>query len=122
MKEGREQLGRRTLAFSQSIIRFVRKQERNFLNQNIFHQLLKSATSIGANVEEANAAISQADFLNKLYIARKEARETLYWLRLLEELTPHQERGKLQELTEEARAIELILRRITFSLRKRRDV
>ena len=46
-------------------------------------QLLRSGTSIGANVEEAIAAQSRRDFIAKLAIARKEARETNYWLRLL---------------------------------------
>jgi four helix bundle protein len=46
-------------------------------------QLLKSATSIGANVEEALAGQSRADFLAKMSIASKEARETNYWLRLI---------------------------------------
>jgi four helix bundle protein len=48
-------------------------------------QLLRSGTSIGANVEEATAAISKRDFVAKMSIASKEARETRYWLRLLKE-------------------------------------
>ena len=47
-------------------------------------QLLRSGTSIGANIEEATAAISKKDFTAKMSIASKEARETRYWLRLLE--------------------------------------
>ena len=47
-------------------------------------QLLRSGTSIGANVEEAQGAISKADFSNKMSIAYKEAKETHYWLRLLQ--------------------------------------
>ena len=47
-------------------------------------QLLRSATSIGANIEEAIAAQSRKDFISKMSIASKEARETRYWLRLLE--------------------------------------
>lgn len=47
-------------------------------------QLLRSGTSIGANVEEANAAYSKKDFTAKMSIASKEARETQYWLRLIE--------------------------------------
>lgn len=47
-------------------------------------QLLRSATSIGANVEEANAGQSRKDFIAKMSIASKEARETKYWLRLLD--------------------------------------
>jgi four helix bundle protein len=46
-------------------------------------QLLRSGTSIGANVEEAQAAQSRADFISKMSIASKEARESCYWLRLL---------------------------------------
>ncbi len=51
----------------------------------IFKQLLKSWTSIGANIEEANAGQSKKDFLSKMSIASKEARETRYWLRLLDQ-------------------------------------
>lgn len=50
----------------------------------ISKQLLRSATSIGANVEEANAAQTKKDFISKMSIASKEARETKYWLRLLQ--------------------------------------
>jgi four helix bundle protein len=49
----------------------------------IANQLLRSGTSIGANVEEALAAQSRRDFLSKMSIASKEARETLFWLRVL---------------------------------------
>lgn len=48
-------------------------------------QLLRSGTSIGANVEEAQAGQSRADFISKYSIALKEARESAYWLRLLDE-------------------------------------
>ena len=48
-------------------------------------QFLRSSTSIGANVNEAQEAVSSADFINKLSIALKEARETVYWLNLLTE-------------------------------------
>ncbi|MGG9960362.1 four helix bundle protein [Ferruginibacter sp. SUN106] len=54
-------------------------------------QLLRSGTSIGANVEEAMAAQSRKDFISKMSIASKEARETRYWLRLLE-------KGKLVDI------------------------
>jgi four helix bundle protein len=51
----------------------------------ISRQLLRSSTSIGANIEEAGAASSRKDFISKMTIASKEARETRYWLRLLKE-------------------------------------
>ncbi len=50
----------------------------------ISKQLLRSATSVGANVEEAVGGISRKDFIHKLTIAQKEARETAYWLKLLQ--------------------------------------
>jgi four helix bundle protein len=50
----------------------------------ISKQVLRSGTSIGANVEEATAAQSRKDFISKMSIASKEARETRYWLRLLD--------------------------------------
>lgn len=54
--------------------------------QIIKHQLGKSATSIGANYEEAQAGSSKADFKNKVRISLKEARESNYWLRVLKAL------------------------------------
>ena len=61
---------------------------KNLIKQNeyvISKQLLKSGTSIGANVEEALAGQSKKDFIAKMSIASKESRETRYWLRLLKE-------------------------------------
>jgi four helix bundle protein len=53
----------------------------------ISKQLLRSGTSVGANVEEATAAESRRDFIHKMTLASKEARESMYWLRLLSEST-----------------------------------
>jgi four helix bundle protein len=71
-----------TFDFSLSIINlFIElKKENEFI---ISKQIMRSGTSIGANVEEAIAAQSKKDFINKLSIASKEARETKYWLKLL---------------------------------------
>ena len=52
---------------------------------DISRQILRSGTSIGANVNEASAAISKRDFTNKMSIASKEARESLFWLKLIEQ-------------------------------------
>jgi four helix bundle protein len=69
--------------FALRIIRLPRKlqQQREFAISN---QLLRAGTSIGAQVEEAQAGQSRRDFVAKMAIASKEARETRYWLRLLE--------------------------------------
>ena len=53
------------------------------VSQPLVRQLIRSGTSVGANVEEAQAAQSRADFIHKMEIALKELRETRYWLRLL---------------------------------------
>lgn len=70
--------------FALSIISLYKKlqAEKEYV---ISKQILRSATSIGANIEEAIAGQSKKDFLSKLSISLKEARETRYWLRLLQE-------------------------------------
>jgi len=63
------------------LCRFLETQDR--VSRTLANQLLRAGTSIGANIEEAQAGQSKADFTAKMAIARKEAREALYWLRLL---------------------------------------
>jgi four helix bundle protein len=72
----------RAYAFSLDIIRLYQqiKAQNEFV---LSKQVLRSGTSIGANIEEASAAQSRKDFIAKMSVASKEARETLYWLRLL---------------------------------------
>jgi four helix bundle protein len=85
--DGREKpfdLCQRTFRFAVYIVEFCRKlDERPGVSWALSKQLLRSGTSIGANVEEGQAAQSRADFVSKYFIARKEARETKYWLRLI---------------------------------------
>jgi four helix bundle protein len=66
-------------------------------------QYLRAATSIGANIEEAQSGESRADFIHKLGVAQKEARESLYWLRLLAEsqIVPKGQMSPLMQETEE---------------------
>ena len=75
-------------------------------------QLLKSGTSIGANIEEAQAAQSLKDFLSKMSIASKEARETLYWLKLLDSSNYLRGYPKTDKLFEEINSIINILTKI----------
>ncbi|MBO6584550.1 MAG: four helix bundle protein [Gracilimonas sp.] len=74
----------KSFEFSLSIIHLYRKlvQQKEYI---ISKQLLRSGTSIGANIEEALAGFSKKDFIFKMSISSKEARETRYWLRLLKE-------------------------------------
>jgi four helix bundle protein len=76
-------LEERTAKFSGDIIVFIRKVKRDLVTTPLLSQLVRSATSIGANYCEANGASSKKDFKNKIYICKKEAKETKYWLQLL---------------------------------------
>ena len=70
----------RTFTFGVRIIKFVDKLPRTLSATEIGKQLLRSGTSIAANMEEANGAESKSDFIHKVSIAYKEARETRMWL------------------------------------------
>ena len=75
-------------------------------------QILRSATSIGANVEESTAAQSRKDFLSKMSIASKEARETRYWLKLLDksQLVKQDYKSYLEEIDEIVRILTAIVK------------
>jgi four helix bundle protein len=72
----------RTFQFAVRVTKLVRQMPRTLDTVEIGRQLIRSGTSVGANVEEAHDAESQRDFVHKMSIARKEARESRYWLRL----------------------------------------
>ena len=73
----------RTFRFAQRILEVVDMLPRSSACDVIRYQLTRSGTSIGANVEEADGSLTKKDFVNKMVIARKEAKETRYWLRLI---------------------------------------
>jgi four helix bundle protein len=78
-------LERRTKQFAVRVIDFVSKLPRSMTGDVLTRQLLRSATSIGANYREANRGVSRADFSNKIGTVQKEAAETQYWIELLTE-------------------------------------
>jgi four helix bundle protein len=87
-------LGDRTILFSKRILKFCKSESPTLITRPLLNQLIRSATAIGANYAEANNAASKADFKNKIYIAKKEAAETMYWLTLLSEHTSNLEECK----------------------------
>jgi len=94
-------------SFALNIIRLYR----SLVSRNEFvisRQVLKSGTSIGANVEEALAGQSRADFLSKMSIASKEARETNYWLRLLRDSGLFSEGEVLEILSESEKILKML--------------
>ena len=76
-------LEERTAEFAEKIIELCKKAPKNTVTIPIISQLVRSGTSIGANYCEANGASSKRDFRNKIFICKKEAKETKYWLRML---------------------------------------
>jgi four helix bundle protein len=75
----------RTYKFALRIIKLLSFLPKNTSGSVIGNQIMKSGTSIGANVEEAQGAGSKKDFINKMTISKKEARETRYWLKLIKD-------------------------------------
>ena len=108
-------LEERTKKFSK--IEILVKLIKNRINENIITQLLRSATSVGANYCEANGASSKKDFKNKIFICRKEIQETKYWIELLATTNP-KEKDNLRKLWKEANELTLIFNKISSSLNK----
>jgi len=99
----------RTFQFAVRIVKLCQHlEESGGVARTIGKQLLRSGTSIGANVQEGQAGQSTADFINKNYIALKEARETLYWLKLLAASEIVSE-NRLNPISQEAEEITRIL-------------
>ena len=73
----------RIFILGKKVLMLCRKLPENTISRPLISQLVRSATSIGANYMEGNGAVSKKDLINKISIARKEAKETLYWVRLL---------------------------------------
>jgi len=109
----------RTYSFALRVIAVVRAMPREVVATTIARQLIRSGTSIGANVEEAEAGHSKADFISKINVARREARETLYWLRLVGDsnLVP---KTRLEGLTAEVDELVRILTAIVRNARRKR--
>jgi four helix bundle protein len=76
-------LTERTALFGEGVIRFARGIRRDPVSTPLISQLVRSSTSVGANYMEAGAAQSGKDFDHKVGICKKEARETMHWLRML---------------------------------------
>ena len=101
-------LEERTIQFGKDVIDFLKKLPITIMTKPIIGQLLRSATSIGANYCEADEANSKKDFIHKITIAKKETKETKYWLRILAHTMPEFKLGA-KKLWQEAQELNLIL-------------
>ena len=109
VKENKD-LGERIYQFVIRIVKLVNELPNTIAGNRIGGQLLDAGTSVGANYEEAQAAFSKADFTYKMSIARKEAYETNYWLRVIRdtELLP---KKRMFSIIQESGEIKKILTR-----------
>ena len=110
-------LDERTSVFAEAIIAFARKINSDAITAPIVSQLVRAATSIGANYCEADDAESKKDFRHKIGLCRKESRETKYWLRMMVAAAP-QSRNDARHLWQEARELNLIFGSIRRGGRK----
>ena len=92
-----EKIQDRALRFGVKLTKFIFRLHKSFEMRVLLDQLLRSGTSIGANLEEADSASSRKDFINKLLISKKEARETRYWLTIIKETGLLSNEGNLME-------------------------
>jgi four helix bundle protein len=115
-------LPERTFMFAVRIVTLIDCLPNNAKGWVVGKQLLRSGTSIGANVHEANEALTDAEFASKCSVARKESSETRYWLRLCQHcnLLPHDcvER-EINEANELASVLSSIVRKTQLHLAKR---
>ncbi len=103
MEGGRKyDLEERTRTFAQDVRRFVKQLRMDSANVEDSKQLIRSSGSIGANYIEANESLGKKDFLMRIKICRKEAKESMYWLSLIDSGTSEELRMKQSRLREEA--------------------
>lgn len=109
----------RTSIFGEQIIDFLKTVKKDDLTKPIINQLVRSATSIGANYMEADCAESKKDFRHKISICKKEAKETTHWLRMLariDDAYAPQCRQLWSEATELTLIFAAIVKKVTTSL------
>jgi four helix bundle protein len=105
------------LMFAARIVNLCRFLDKERKGKHIVDQIMRSGMSIGANYAEAECAISNNDFLAKLYISLKECNETLYWLRLLRKVNDLEEK-QYKSIYEDAEEIKRMLVAIIKTKRK----
>lgn len=105
-------IDKRTYEFALKVIQFVKKLPKNMISFEIGKQLLRSGTSVAANVEEAQGAFSKNDFIYKMCISLKEVRESNLWLKLIRDSKISTTLKENEELLMESSEIKRILGKI----------
>lgn len=102
-------LEERTFQFAKAVRLFVKTLPKTIANIDDGRQLVRASGSVGANYREANESLSKKDFLMRLKISRKEAKESAYWLRLIHETNNLKNGNDAQNLMQEAVELKKIL-------------
>ncbi|MDO9549122.1 MAG: four helix bundle protein [Candidatus Marinimicrobia bacterium] len=102
-------LEERTFQFARDVRLFLKNLPRSMSNIEDGKQLIRSSGSIGANYIEANESLSKKDFMMRIKISRKEAKESIYWLRLLSEINQSEFTDESMRLINEATELKKIL-------------
>ena len=100
-------LAKRTSTFEENIIIFAKTIPETIINRPLIIQLIKSATSIGANYMEADCAESKKDFIHKIGICKKESKESTHWLHMIAVANPDK-KEECRKLWQEAHELTLI--------------
>ncbi len=98
-------LKERTFNYAVNVRKFVRSIDSNRLNQDDFVQLIRSSGSVGANFIEAIESLSKKDFLYRLKICLKEAKESRYWLLIIENSNKISKHEELADLSQESKEL-----------------
>ena len=114
-KDNNYDLEERTAKFGEDIIKFCKSIKDTTETKPIKNQLIKAGTSVGANYCEANNASSKKDFRNKIFICKKEAQETKFWLRMVAVAVP-EKADEARRLWQEAHELTLIFQKICSSV------
>jgi len=101
-------LEERTFQFAKNVRIFVKTLPKTIANIEDGKQLIKASGSVGANYIEANEALSKKDFKMRIKICRKEAKESAYWLRLINETNNLKNAGDVNNLMQEANELKKI--------------
>ena len=104
-------LEERTACFGEEVLRFAKKISKNPVNSPLISQLVRAATSVGANYCEADDGVSKKDFRNKIGICRKESREAKHWLRMVATVNDDL-KAEARALWQEAKELNLIFSQI----------
>jgi len=102
-------LEERTFQFAKAVRLFVKTLPKTIANIEDSKQAVKASGSVGANYREANESLSKKDFLMRMKICRKEAKESAYWLRLIHETNNLKNANHAQNLIQEANELKKIL-------------